>query len=398
MTVGTVELAYRFDGPADGPVLLLSNSLGTSIDMWEPQTAPLGRFFRVLRYDHRGHGASPSAPGPYSIDDLGGDVVALLDRLGIERVSMVGLSLGGMVTMWLATHHPDRVDRIVLCCTAAYLGPPDLWPERARIVRSEGTSALTATLLGRWFTPEFAASHPEVLERVATMLAGVDAEGYAGCSEAIGAMDQRGAVGAIVAPTLVLSGADDPVVPPPAAVELSRAIPGASLVVIGRAAHLANLEQPTRFTEALLQHLTGSPFERGLAVRRSALGDEYVDGAFANATDMTAPFQELVTELAWGAVWARPHLDLATRRLVTIAALVTLGRVEELQLHTRAALAAGVSPVAVREVLMQCAVYAGVPAANSAFRAVAPLLDAAAAAGGTAGGGTAGGPGADRPR
>jgi 3-oxoadipate enol-lactonase/4-carboxymuconolactone decarboxylase len=380
---GAVEVAYLFDGPPDGPVVLLANSLGTSMAMWEPQVAALSRYFRVLRYDHRGHGASPSAPGPYSIAALGSDVVELLDRLGIDQVSFVGLSLGGMVGMWLAVEHPSRIDRLVLCCTAPYLGPPQPWQERASSVRAAGTSSLRAVLFGRWFTAEFAAQHPEVLERVAVMLEEADDDGYAWCCEVIGAMDQRQSMSRIVAPTLVLAGAEDPVAPPATAAELCTAIPGASLVVLGHAAHLANLEQAERFNDALLAHLAGTAFDRGLATRRTVLGASYVDSALEAASAVTMPFQELITAYAWGSVWARPHLDRETRRLITIAMLAALGRTDELELHTAAALRDGVSAVSIREVLLQSAVYAGAPAANSAFRAVTSLLEAAEAEGGS---------------
>lgn len=374
-----MEVAYRFDGPANAPVLLLSNSLGTSMAVWQPQVAALSTYFRVLRYDHRGHGASPRSSGSTTLDDLGGDVLGLLDRLGIDRVHIAGLSLGGMVTMWLATHHPERVGRIVLCCTAPYLGPAEMWHARAATARTGGTSALRDTLFSRWFTAGFAQRRADVLAGVAEMLEGVDDEGYAACCEAIAAMDQRQDVSAITAPTLVLGGAADPVAPPVVLADLSQRIPAADLVVLGDAAHLANLEQPARFGDAVLEHLTGSGYARGLATRRSVLGADYVDAALARAGALGAPFQDLVTELAWGAVWARPHLDRLTRRLVTIAMLVPLGRLDELHLHARAALDDGVDPVAIREVLLQSAVYAGVPAANSAFSAVSELLEAAVA-------------------
>lgn len=386
MSVETVEVAYRFDGPPTGPIALLSGSLGTSWQMWDPQVAELSRFFRVLRYDHRGHGSSPSPPGPYSIEALAGDAVALLDRLDIKRVSFVGLSLGGMVGMWIATHRPERLDRLVLCCTAPYLGPPESWTERAANVRAKGTSSLAPTLFRRWFTEEFARRRSDVIGSFAAMLAGVDDAGYASCCEAIGAMDQRSAIGAIEAPTLVLGGDGDPVVPPEAAGSLAEAIPGAALSVLAHARHMANAEQPARFNAALLDHLTGSAYERGLATRRGVLGDDYVERAIGDASRQTAPFQQFLTEAAWGGVWARPHLPTTSRRMVTIAVLAALGRLEELVLHTSAALADGMAPEAVGEVLMQVAVYAGVPAANSAFRAVRDLLEQAPSAGSGSGG------------
>lgn len=377
MTAGAVEVAYRLDGAAAGPVVVLSGSLGTSLEMWEPQVPELARWFRVLRYDHRGHGSSPAPPGPYTLDDLGTDAVALLDRLGIERASFVGLSLGGMVAMWVATHHPERVDRLALCCTSPYLGPPAGWAERAAAVRAEGTASLQTTLVERWFTDGFVARHGEVLARFAAMLASADDEGYAACCEAIGAMDQRDAIGSIAAPTLVISGDEDPVVPPTAASALAGAIPGAALSVLAHARHMASTEQAGRFNAALLDHLTGSPYERGLAERRRVLGDDYVERSIGGANEYTAPFQHFLTETAWGGVWSRPHLPTESRRIVTIGVLAALGRQEELVLHTTAALAAGMAPEVIGEVLMQVAVYGGVPAANSAFRAVGSLLEEA---------------------
>ncbi len=372
---GVAELAYRFDGPPSGPVVLLSSSLGTSLQMWDAQIPELTRYFRVLRYDHRGHGASGSTPGPCSIEALAGDALGLLDRLGIARVSFVGLSLGGMVGMWIAAHRPERLDRLVLCCTAPYLGPPDSWVERAAAVRAGGTSSLAGTLMARWFTPELAEQHPEVIDRFSAMLAMADDAGYAACCEAIGSMDQRGTIGRIAAPTLVISGAEDPVVPLQSAGDLAGAIPGAALSVLAHARHMASAEQPARFNAAVLDHLTGSPYERGLATRRRVLGDDYVDRAIGGAGEHAVPFQQFLTEMAWGGVWARPHLATDVRRIVTIAVLAALGRSEELVAHTTAALDDGVPPETIREVLLQVAVYGGAPAANSAFGAVGVLLE-----------------------
>jgi 3-oxoadipate enol-lactonase/4-carboxymuconolactone decarboxylase len=321
----------------------------------------------VLRYDHRGHGRSGAPRGPYTIEDLSGDVVRLLDELSVERASVVGLSLGGMVAMRLAISHPERVDRIVLCCTAPQLGTAESWAERAALVRAQGTGVMTPVLLERWLTPGFRAAHPEAVAAVTAMLAAADAEGYAACCEAIGAMDLREDLTRISAPALVVAGALDPVVPPALAVELQGAVPGAALVVLADAAHLANLEHPRRFSGVVLDHLLGLPAHRGEAVRRSVLGDEHVDRALAAASPFTAPFQDLLTRWAWGDVWSRPGLDHRVRRLVTIAVLGALGRHEELDLHVRAALAHGVSADELREVLLHCAVYAGIPAANSAF-------------------------------
>jgi 3-oxoadipate enol-lactonase/4-carboxymuconolactone decarboxylase len=359
---------HRLEGPAGAPLLVLANSLGTSMDLWEPQLPVLTQRFRVLRYEHRGHGATPAPDGPYTIDDLGGDVVDLLDHLGEPSASLAGISLGGMVGMWLAAHHPDRVDRLVLACTAAHLPPPDAWSERAAKVREEGTSSLRTTLLERWFPAGFVARRPDLAELVTRMLESSADEGYAGCCEAIGAMDQRPDLGRITAPTLVLAGAEDPVTPPAMALELADGIPGAGLLVLASAAHLANLAAPERFTAALLEHVAGgTPTEQGDRTRRQVLGDAHVDRAAASSGGFAAPFTDLITRYAWGDIWTRPGLDRRTRSAITLAMLTVLGRTDEVALHVRGARRNGLSEVEIREVLLQAAVYGGVPAARSAF-------------------------------
>ena len=186
-------------------MLVLGNSLGTTRDLWEPQLAALGEHFRLLRYEHRGHGGSPAPPGPYTLADLGADVLRLLDDFGVEHASYCGVSLGGMVGMWLAANAPGRIDALAVCCTSARFPDTDLWVRRAAAVRAGGLPPLSAQVVSRWFTPDFAARHPSVPAGFAATLDGVDPEGYAGCCEAIVAMDLRPDLAAITAPTLVIS-------------------------------------------------------------------------------------------------------------------------------------------------------------------------------------------------
>jgi 3-oxoadipate enol-lactonase len=249
------ELRYRIDGPDDGRALVLGNSIGTTAGLWDEQMPAFVRDFRVVRYEHPGHGGSPSPPGPYSIEVLAGDVLALLDRLGIERASFAGISLGGMVAMSIGTNAPERVDRLALCCTSAGLGRPDHWTARAATVRAEGMAVMVEPTLERWLTLSFRTAHPAAVARLAAMLGGVDPDGYAGCCEAIGAMDQRESIAAITAPTLVLAGADDPATPPSHAETIHDRIAGSTLVVLDGAAHLANIDRPEAFTDAVLAHL-----------------------------------------------------------------------------------------------------------------------------------------------
>jgi 3-carboxy-cis,cis-muconate cycloisomerase/3-oxoadipate enol-lactonase len=247
--------AHELGGPERAPVLVLANSMGTTMAMWDDQLPALRRRFRVLRYDHRGHGGTDAPPGPYRIEQLGGDLLGLLDDLGLHRVAFCGLSLGGMVGMWLAVTAPQRVDRLVLCCTSAKVDPGP-YRERAARVRAGGTGSVAGEVVERWFTPAFRERAPQAVARAAAMLAATSAEGYAGCCEAIADMDLRAGLSEIAAPTLVLAGADDPATPPPHAEAIAAAVPGARLEVVAGAAHLANIEQPERVTRLLLDHLT----------------------------------------------------------------------------------------------------------------------------------------------
>ncbi len=252
-------LHYVGDGPADGDVVVLSGSLGSDVRMWQPQVEPLAAAgYRVVRHDHRGHGDSPVPTGPYTLDDLGTDAIALLDTLGVPRVHWVGVSLGGMLGMWLAAHHPDRIASLTPCFTSAKLGPPNMWAERARTVTEHGTSVVAEAVVGRWFTPEFAAAHPDRIDFYQGMVAATPAEGYAGCCGAIERMDLLDVLGDITAPTLVIAGAEDPATPPEHGRRIADGIPDASYTVVEGAAHLGNVEQPDAVTSLLLAHFKES--------------------------------------------------------------------------------------------------------------------------------------------
>jgi 3-oxoadipate enol-lactonase len=251
-----VELAHTLDGAEGTPAVVLSNSLGSTPAMWDAQLPALAERFRVVRYDHRGHGRSPVPPGPYDLDDLGADVLAMLDRLELECVHWCGLSLGGMVGMWMATHAPERIDRLVLCCTSAKLGPPEMWADRAATVREHGVDAVADAGIQRWLSPGFLEREPEVAARTRAMLASTPAEGYAACCGVIERMDQTARLGEIRAPTLVIAGADDPATPPEHGRLIADAVPGARLEIVAGARHLATVEQPDAMTELILGHLT----------------------------------------------------------------------------------------------------------------------------------------------
>jgi 3-oxoadipate enol-lactonase / 4-carboxymuconolactone decarboxylase len=371
----TVEVHYEESGRPDAPALLLSNSLGTDLSMWDPQLPVLAEHFRVIRYDTRGHGRSPAPPGPYTLADLGGDALALLDKLGLSRVHFCGLSLGGMTGMWLAANAPERIDRLVLCATSALLGPPEFWQERIDAVLAGGTASLADAIVGRWLTPGFRTAHPDVEAKVRAMVLDTPGPGYAGCCAAIQSMDLLPVLPGVRARTLVIAGSADPATPPEHGARIAAAIPGARLLVLDDVAHLLNLQQPAAVTEVVRAHLTAAdPYQDGMATRRQVLGDEHVDRAVANTTGLTADFQRYLTSTAWGQVWSRPGLDRRTRSAATLAVLTALRATDELAMHLRAALRNGLSPAEIAEVLLHTAVYAGVPAANTAFRIAAEVL------------------------
>jgi 3-oxoadipate enol-lactonase len=255
LPMSACDLHHMFAGPEGAGVVVLSNSLGTTLEMWEPQAGALVRERRLLRYDLRGHGRSPVPETPYSIADLGTDLIGLLDRNGIERASLCGVSLGGMVSMWVAAHAPERVDRLVLCSTSAIMGPPESWTERAALVRREGVGAVADSVVARWFTPAFAAAEPDVVAAIRAQLAASPPEGYAGCCEAIREMDQRPDLPAITAPTLVIAAEADPSTPLSHARTIAGLIPGARLEVLDRGAHLVNVEAPDLVTPLIAAHL-----------------------------------------------------------------------------------------------------------------------------------------------
>lgn len=380
-TVNQIRIHYEIEGDADAPVLMLCNSLGTTLDMWAPQMSSLLTQFRVLRYDVRGHGQSDVPPGPYTIEQLGRDALALLDHLQLPRVDFCGLSMGGMTGMWLGTHHPERLRRLVLCNTAAQLGTPALWNGRLDQLAREGMAGLTPSVLDRWFTARYQRRAPQAIAQVRAMLLGTTPEGYAANAIAIREMDQRDAIGRIDLPTLVIAGRHDGSTPPELGRDIAQRIHGARYVELD-AAHLSNWEQSGAFTVALMDFLNdgGLPeaarFETGLMTRRAVLGDAYVDQALARRTDFNREFQDMVTRHAWGEVWNRPGLDRRTRSLITVAMLVALNRNDELRLHLRGSLNNGVTPDELRELLMQAAIYCGVPAAVSSFHLAADILAA----------------------
>jgi 3-oxoadipate enol-lactonase/4-carboxymuconolactone decarboxylase len=389
-----VALYHEQTGPADAPALLMGGSLGTNLAMWDPQLPALtGR--RVIRFDHRGHGRSPAPPGPYSIADLGADVLALMDRLGIERADYCGLSIGGMVGQWLAINVPQRIGRLVLICTAPDTLNPDVFRDRARTVRDAGSTEVVAdAVVANWFTEPYAEGHPDVIARHRQMIIDTPVEGYAACCEAIAGHNVRAGLSQITAPTLVIAGAEDRAIPPSQGEAIAAGVRGSKLQILDPAAHIASVERADSVNGLIAQHLGGAGahggrgerdpiYEAGMEVRRAVLGDAHVDRAIEHTTEFTAPFQDFITRYAWGSVWTRPGLERQTRSAVTLAVLTALGRENEIAMHVRAALRNGMTPEEIGEVLLHTAIYAGVPAANAAYAIAQRTIEELTATGGS---------------
>ncbi|MGV4984636.1 bifunctional 3-oxoadipate enol-lactonase/4-carboxymuconolactone decarboxylase PcaDC [Streptomyces sp. NRAIS4] len=413
-------LQYRFDGPEDAPVLILGPSLGTTWHMWDRQMPELTKQWRVFRFDLPGHGGAPAHPAG-SVAELSTRLLAVLDSLGVQRFGYAGCALGGAIGIELALRHPERLASLALVAASPRFGTADEFRQRGVIVRTNGLDPIARTSPDRWFTGGFAAAQPAITEWAVQMVRTTDPGCYIAACEALASFDVRSELGRVGVPTLVLVGSDDRVTGPAEARTLVAGIPDARLAVVPGASHLVPVEQPAAVTDLLVHHFatawqqpydTGqtalpaapvSPaiaaaphtapvaeiapaavpaqpaarpdrYETGLKIRREVLGDAHVDRALAQADGFCGEFQEFITRYAWGEIWDRPGLDRRTRSCVTLTALVAGGHLEELAFHTRAALRNGLTPDEIKEVLLQAAVYCGVPAANSAFRVARQVI------------------------
>lgn len=362
-------LHHRAEGPVTAPPLLLGPSLGTSTALWDKVAPELSVTHRVVRWDLPGHGDSPAGligPGA-TIADLAALVLALADSLGLDRFSYAGVSLGGAVGLHLAVHHPERVERLAVICSSAHFNGSKPWEERAALVRAEGLAGLAEGADARWFTPGFTV--PELVEDHRT----ADPDAYAACCDALAAFDIRERLPEIGAPTLLVAGREDPATPPAHLREIADAVPGAALVEIPGASHLAPAQCPEAVLTALRAHFDGGA-KRGMEVRRQVLGDTHVDRAQARQSEFTARFQDFISRYAWGEIWTDPTLARRERSMITLTALVAHGHYDELAMHIRAARRNGLTPEEIGAVLLQTAVYCGVPAANSAFAVAQRVL------------------------
>jgi 3-oxoadipate enol-lactonase / 4-carboxymuconolactone decarboxylase len=381
-TIEKTRLFYRLEGNAGRPVLVLSSSIGCDHGMWAQQMPDLLEHFQVLRYDTRGLGASDAPNAEYSIEQLGRDVLGLADALKIPKFAFCGLSLGGMIGQWLGINAGERLTGLVLANTSPQIAPKSNWDDRRRSVLEGGMAAIADVAMQRFFAPESLAQGNPYGSSIRATFLGTDPVGYAGCCSAIRDMDHTSSLGKIRAPTLVVVGDRDIATPWAGHGEiLAREISGARAIHLS-AAHLSNIETPRSFTAALFSLLQpdtafdgADPLEAGFAVRRSVLGEAHVDRSIAATTDFNREFQALITRYAWGTIWTRPGLDRRTRRLLVLAILAALGRWEEFRMHVRAALEHGFEPCDLKELLLQLAIYAGAPVANTGFHIAAEEIE-----------------------
>ncbi|MGW4346463.1 bifunctional 3-oxoadipate enol-lactonase/4-carboxymuconolactone decarboxylase PcaDC [Streptomyces sp. NPDC004690] len=418
-------LQYRFDGPEEAPVLILGPSLGTTWHMWDRQVPELTQQWRVFRFDLPGHGGAPAHPAG-SVTELTARLLATLDALGVQRFGYAGCALGGAVGVELALRHPERLASLALIAASPRFGTADEFRQRGVIVRTNGLDPIARTSPDRWFTSGYAAAQPAITDWAVQMVRTTDPGCYIAACEALASFDVRAELGRVGVPTLVLVGSEDQVTGPAEARTLVAGIPDARLAVVPGASHLVPVEQPAAVTDLLVRHFStawqpafgsstgqlavvappprpvpvappqapqtapiaeiapiaapprptagADPYETGLKIRREVLGDAHVDRELASADEFSGDYQELLTRSTWGGIWDRPGLDRRTRSCVALAALVAGGHAEELAAHTRAALRTGLTPDEIKEVLLQTAVYCGMPAAGTAFRVAQQVI------------------------
>ena len=402
MSVRIVGTQLSDPGPvgARKPLLVLGPSLGTSVHaLWAPCVRDLADRFHLVGWDLPGHGASPAANGSaMDFTDLAAAVIDLVDAVQEERGEPIGSfayagdSASGAVGLQLLLDAPDRVRAAVILCSSAAFGVMPGWLDRAAAARASGTASLVPLSLQRWFTYGFAEREPERVSALLHSLRETDDESYAQVCEALSRFDVRDRLSDVTVPLLAVAGSEDVATPPALLEEIAAGIPGTRLVVLDGVAHLPPAEAPSVVVKLLAQHLepheesaTGIPdvvgddagdplYDKGMTVRRAVLGDAHVDRANAGVTDLTRDFQELITRYAWGSIWTRPGLDRRSRSMITLTALIARGHHEELAMHLRAARTNGLTDDEIKEVILQSAIYCGVPDANTAFRVAQTVL------------------------
>jgi 3-oxoadipate enol-lactonase/4-carboxymuconolactone decarboxylase len=363
-----------FGGPPDAPLLLLGPSVGTSVTaLWGAAAERLTAHVRVVGWDLPGHGRSPA--GAFRMPELAAGVLALANEIAPGATfHYAGDSIGGAVGLQLLLDAPERVLSATLLCTGAVIGRPEDWAARAATVRTSGTAAVVELAAQRWFAPAFVDRRPDVAAALVDALRNTDDESYAQACEALAEFDVTDRLGEITTPVLAIAGAEDIPTPPEGLARIASGVKDGRLVVLDGVGHLAPAEAAERVAELIAGHVRLDVYTAGMAVRREVLGDVHVDRAVASTTEFTADFQDFITRYAWGTIWTRPGLDRRSRSMITLTALIARGHHEELAMHVRAARRNGLTNDEIKEVILQTAIYCGVPDANTAFRIASGVL------------------------
>lgn len=360
---------YKITGTPNSPVLIFSNSLGSEMRMWDELIPFLLPYFRILQYDTRGHGGSKNdiKSEDYSIELLAKDVIDLMDDLHIEKAYFCGLSMGGLIGQHLGIHFPERFHKIVLSNTGAKIGNDERWNTRIETIKQKGLKVIVDVTIERWYTDQFKKENSEKVAETRAMFLRSDVQGYSNCCAAIRDADFREDLEKFAIEALVVTGNEDPVTNVKQAEYLVSKIPNTRLKVLN-SRHLAATELPKQYAEMLIEFFVGSStLEKGMHVRRTVLGNEHVDRANAKINDFNGDFQSFISHYAWGEIWTRPGLTKYNRSLITLAMLIALNRPNEFKMHVKAAFNNGVSKEEIKEVIMQSALYCGLPAANDAI-------------------------------
>lgn len=358
---------YKLQGTPNSPVLMFSNSLGADLTMWDELVPYLLPYFRVLQYDTRGHGQSELTDGPYTIEQLGHDVIDLLDTLKIDKVYFCGLSMGGLIGQYLGINHPDRLHKLIISNTDAKIGTVERWNDRIKTINKQGMQAIVDATMEKWFTESYHQTHPSRVAEIKKIFLANRTEGYTACCAAIGNADFRADIKQIQLETLIITGDEDAVTNVAQAENMQREIAGAELKVF-HARHLPSTELPAYYAETLINFIVGEDtFDRGMHVRRTVLGDAHVDRANGNKNEFNTDFQEFISHYAWGEIWTRPGLPKHSRSLITLAMLIPLNKKAEFKMHVKAAFNNGVTIDEIKEVILQSGIYCGLPAANDAM-------------------------------
>jgi len=367
---------YKLEGTPNSPVLIFSNSLGANYHMWDDLVPLLLPYFRVLRYDTRGHGHSTATEGEYSIELLAKDVIQLADELGINQFAFCGLSMGGLIGQYLGIHYSNRLTHLVLSNTGAKIGDEARWTERAEKIAANGTGSMANDFMQRWFSDDFIANHKSKIAEMKLMVNRSSDAGYISCCAAIRDADFRNELGKIPVPTLVITGDEDPVTNVDQAEFLADRIPNSHLFVMTGTKHLCATERPVDYAHKLIDFLVGSSVEeRGMHIRRTVLGAAHVEKANSKKNDFNSDFQEFITDYAWGEIWSRPGITKSQRSYITLAMLIALNRKDEFKMHVKAAFHNGLNKEEIKEIIMHASIYCGLPAANEAIHSAEEVFN-----------------------